>query len=161
MSTVYALSLKQPWAALLVHGRKSIEVRNWPTPRRGRVLIHAARIPDPRPEAWAHVTSADLHKAAELVGGIVGAADLTDCRTYRTPEAFAADRALHLNDPAWFKPPVLYGFTFAGMKLVSFRRLPGWMRFFPVPEGSSEGVEEASNGARTEISTRSTRKENR
>src|SRR5204863_2700985 len=39
---VYALSLKQPWAALLVHGRKSVEVRSWPTARRGRVLIHAA-----------------------------------------------------------------------------------------------------------------------
>src|SRR5207245_2747235 len=29
----YALSLKQPWATLLVHGLKSIEVRRWSTPR--------------------------------------------------------------------------------------------------------------------------------
>src|SRR5947199_331497 len=47
----YALSFKQPWAALLVHGLKSIEVRVWPIARRGPVLIHAARIPDPRPDA--------------------------------------------------------------------------------------------------------------
>jgi hypothetical protein len=129
----YALSLKQPWAALLTHGRKSIEVRNWPTPRRGRILIHAARIPDPRPEAWAHVKTPELKAAAGLVGGIIGAADLTGCLEYRTPEGFAADQSRHLNDPAWFKPPVLYGFTFAAMEVLPFRKLPGWMRFFPVP----------------------------
>ena len=32
----YALSVKQPWATLLVHGLKTIEVRAWPTARRGR-----------------------------------------------------------------------------------------------------------------------------
>ncbi|HEX4591648.1 MAG TPA: ASCH domain-containing protein [Gemmataceae bacterium] len=133
MADTYALSLKQPWAALLVHGLKSIEVRNWPTPRRGRILIHAARIPDPRPEAWAHIDTPQLKAAAELAGGIIGAAELTGCREYRTPEAFAADQPRHLNDPAWFKPPVLYGFTFAAMEMLPFRRLPGWMRFFPVP----------------------------
>ena len=53
--TQYALSLKQPWAALLVHGGKTIEVRRWATSRRGRILIHAARVPDPRPEAWTQV----------------------------------------------------------------------------------------------------------
>jgi hypothetical protein len=134
MSTRYALSLKQPWAALLAHGLKSIEVRNWSTPRRGPILIHAARMPDPRPEAWAYVTTRELHEAAEQIGGIIGAAELTGCLTYRTPEEFAADRERHLNEPLWFKPPVLYGFTFAAMKPLPFRRLPGWMRFFPVPE---------------------------
>jgi len=138
MSTTYALSLKQPWAALLVHGRKSVEVRNWPTPRRGRVLIHAARVSDPRPAAWAHV-SPELLAAARLVGGIVGAADLTGCVAYRSAEAFAADRHLHLNDPTWYRPPVLYGFTFANMVEVPFRRLPGWMRFFPVPAEAADG----------------------
>ncbi len=48
----YAISLKQPWATLLVHGLKTIEVRRWSTPRRGRVLIHAAGVPDERAEAW-------------------------------------------------------------------------------------------------------------
>ena len=61
--TLYALSLKQPWAALLVHGRKTIEVRRWATKRRGPVLIHAARVPDPRPEAWAQLPP-ELREAA-------------------------------------------------------------------------------------------------
>src|SRR5205823_6217499 len=32
---MYALSLKQPWATLLAHAVKTIEVRKWPTARRG------------------------------------------------------------------------------------------------------------------------------
>jgi hypothetical protein len=134
MSTAeYALSLKQPWAALLVHGRKSVEVRAWPTARRGRVLIHAAGVPDPRPEAWVWVPP-ELADAARVTGGIVGAAELTGCVEYQSPEAFAADAHRHLNAPAWFRPPVLYGFTFTNATVLPFRRLPGWMRFFPVPE---------------------------
>jgi hypothetical protein len=45
---------------------------------------------------------------------------------------FAADRHRHLNDPAWFEPPVLYGLVFANLGTVPFRPYPGWMRFFPV-----------------------------
>jgi ASCH domain len=134
MNKTYALSLKQPWATLLVHGLKSVEVRNWPTPRRGRILIHAAGVPDPRPEVRAHLITSELRAAAELRGGIIGEAELIDCVAYRTLEAFVADHKLHLNDPAWFKPPVLYGFKFANVKVVPYRRLPGWMRFFPVAE---------------------------
>jgi hypothetical protein len=131
MAKEYALSLKQPWAALLAAGRKSIEVRKWPTARTGRVLIHAARVPDPRVEAWAHVTP-ELRPLAEVAGGIIGVAELTGCLAYRTPEAFAADQSRHLNEPDWFHPPVLYGFTFEGMEVLTYRKFPGWMRFFPV-----------------------------
>jgi hypothetical protein len=131
----YALSLKQPWATLLVHGLKTIEVRRWPTARRGPILIHAARVPDHRPEAWAKLPLA-LHQAAHLLGGIVGEGDLTGCVTYATREAFAADEERHLNDPAWFDGPKLYGFTFARIKAVPFRSYPGWMRFFAVEENN-------------------------
>jgi hypothetical protein len=131
--TRYALSLKQPWASLLVHGRKTIEVRRWPTARRGRVLIHAARVPDPRPEAWAHVPP-ELLETARLVGGILGAGQLTDCVTYRTVEAFTSDQARHLNDPTWYVPPVLFGFAFSDLVALPFRKYPGWMRFFPIDD---------------------------
>ena len=130
----HALSLKQPWAALLVHGRKSIEVRNWTTPRRGQFFIHAARIPDMRDEAWKHVT-ADVRETAEFAGGIVGVATLIDCRTYASLADFAADGPRHLNEPEWFQPPRMYGFVFAEMEVRPYRRLPGWMRFFPIPIG--------------------------
>jgi hypothetical protein len=127
----YALSLKQPWAALLVHGRKTVEVRRWPTARRGRILVHAARVSDERPEAWAWVPE-ELRAAAALTGGILGAVDLTGCVAYRSREAFAADQARHLNPPDWFSGPVLYGFTVANAVVLPFRPYPGWMRFFRV-----------------------------
>jgi len=128
---MFALSLKQPWATLLVHGLKTIEVRRWQTVRRGRVLIHAARLPDDRREAWAHVPP-ELERAARRVGGIVGAGNLVACLKYRSEEAFACDQAKHLNDPSWFEKPVLYGFAFANLAALSFRPCPGGMRFFTV-----------------------------
>ncbi len=128
---VYALSLKQPWAALLAHGRKTIEVRRWPTARRGYVLIHAARVSDERREAWARVPP-ELEAEARITGGIVGAGELTGCLTYRTLEDFKEDQARHLNELSWFQGPVLYGFTFEKLTPLPFRKYPGWMRFFPV-----------------------------
>src|SRR5438067_8105541 len=107
----YALSLKQPWAVLLVHGLKSIEVRRWPTARRGRILIHAARVPDTRPEARRHV-SKELESLAELEGGIIGAVELTDCLRYADLPTFLTDQAEHYNEASWFEPPLLYGFRF-------------------------------------------------
>ena len=137
-TTNYALSLKQPWATLMVHGHKSIEVRRWPTTRRGRILIHAARIPDSRPEAWKHVPK-ELEEAAGLLGGIIGEADLTGCVIYRTPEAFQKDQPRHLNEPDWFDGSILYGFTFTNAVVLPYRKYPGWMRFFPVAEGAFKG----------------------
>lgn len=37
------LSIKEPWATLLVHGYKNIETRSWGTKQRGRILIHASK----------------------------------------------------------------------------------------------------------------------
>lgn len=132
----HALSLKQPWAALLAHGRKTIEVRRWRTARLGRVLIHASRVPDERAEAWALVPP-ELRDAAQLNGGIVGVGDITGCIAYRSLEAFTADQARHLNQPAWFTGSVLYGFLFSNLEVVPFRACSGWMRFFPVEKATS------------------------
>lgn len=38
-----ALSVKQPWAWLLVNGHKDVENRNWNTKFRGQVLIQASQ----------------------------------------------------------------------------------------------------------------------
>jgi hypothetical protein len=133
MGRMFALSLKQPWAALLAHGLKTIEVRRWPTARRERILIHAARISDERPEAWARVPP-DVLPTARLLGGIIGAGDLVDCVAYRDPLTFAADQPRHLNELAWFEEPALYGFVFANLTVLPYRRFPGWMRFFSVPD---------------------------
>ena len=39
------ITVKQPWAWLIIEGVKDIENRTWPTKFRGRVLIHAAAKP--------------------------------------------------------------------------------------------------------------------
>jgi hypothetical protein len=129
--TAYALSVKQPWAALLMHGLKTVEIRSWPTARRGRVWIHAAKAADPQPFGWSLVPSA-LQAAAAQTGGLIGVCELVDCLAYRTPEAFAADRQRHANDPTWFRPPVLYGFVLSQPTPMPFRACAGKVRFFPV-----------------------------
>jgi len=130
----YALSIKQPWAALVVHGLKTVEVRRWPTARRRRFLIHAARIPDERAEAWKHVRP-EVRETAKLLGGIIGAVRLSDCVAYRSLDEFMKDAAAHLNEAEWYEEPLLYGFSFTNAEVLPFRTYPGWMRFFPVKDG--------------------------
>jgi hypothetical protein len=130
MNLEYALSIRQPWAALLVHGLKTVEVRRWQTDRRGRVLIHAALTTDDRRAGWK-LLSADMHKTAALRGGIIGVAELVDCVTYASADAFNAEQALHRNDSDWYEPG-LYGFRFADARCLPFRKLAGYVRFFPV-----------------------------
>lgn len=156
LMTHYALSLKQPWAALLVHGLKTIEVRRWRTKHRGRLLIHAARVPDDRAEAWAHVPKEWL-ETAQLLGGIIGAGELTDLRTYRGPEEFRADQRYHLNEPSWFQPPQLHGFVFTHLSVLPFVPFPGKTRLFKMEWDESEGAltdcsyDEVCAGPRTQL----------
>lgn len=129
----YALSIKQPWAALLAHGLKTIEIRRWPTSRRGRIWIHASRTPDERPEAWKDLP-VEVQATARLRGGIIGSARLVDCRTYRDVDTFTRDRPLHWNDPGWFEPTGLHGFVFEEGHPCTFLRCAGWFGFFVCPE---------------------------
>ena len=41
MKQMKCLSVRQPWAWLIVNGYKDIENRSWDTKYRGRILIHA------------------------------------------------------------------------------------------------------------------------
>lgn len=126
-----AISVKQPWAALIVAGLKTIEIRSWATRRRGTILIHAGKIPDERPEGWERITTPELKLAAELRGGIVGVANLVACKGYASARTFAADANLHLNDPSWFAPR-LNGFVFRDIRALDFYPFIGQTLFFRV-----------------------------
>jgi len=102
MPELRLLSVKQPWASLLVHGTKQLEVRSWQTSYRGPVAIRASgritkglvgdmahddalyeatvdmwdRSPDPL--TYEEIVSAI--REAFPVGGVIGLATLTDCR---------------------------------------------------------------------------------
>jgi len=127
----YALSIKQPWAALLASARKSIEIRKWTTRYRGPLLIHAARVPDERDEAWKWVTD-DLRPLTKLVGGIIGEGNLVGSIAYADAEAFATDGERHLNDPSWFLESKTLGLVFADLKVRPFRKIPGKVKLFSV-----------------------------
>ncbi len=133
---MFALSVKQPWAALLVAGVKTVEVRRWPTRRRGPILIHASKLPDSRPEGWSLITTPELAALAELRGGLIGVCDLADCVRYPNAEAFAAAVGMHRNAPEWFKPDGLYGFVFRNPRSIAYHPLSGRTMFFAV-EGFS------------------------
>lgn len=127
-----AISVKQPWAALLVAGIKSVEVRTWTTRTRGPVLIHASKAPDPRPDGWALVDTPELRALAALRGGVIGVADLTSCVRYRTAEAFARATDAHRNNPDWFRPAGLFGFVFQNPRVIAYHACPGRTLFFAV-----------------------------
>ena len=134
MLPLVAISVKQPWAALIVAGRKTVEVRRWQTRRRGLVLIHASKVADDRDEGWARITTPELLELTRLRGGIIGTAEIEACRSYETAEAFAADAAAHLNAPEWFLPPRLFGFVFRDVRAVTFYPYVGQTMFFGVPD---------------------------
>lgn len=69
-----ALSLTQPWASLIIDGRKKIETRSWPVNYRGEFAIHAARSVDR--EACAHF---GYDPDAIPRGAVIGIATLADC----------------------------------------------------------------------------------
>lgn len=134
-----ALSLKQPWAALVVLGYKTIEVRTWATSYRGPLLIHAARQSDPRRLPWPIPDSA--RRLAELRGGIVGIVELVDCLSYTDRERFTLDSALHWNLPEWFAPPCMYGFVFRQPRPLPFVNCSGWFRLFRVSARLLRGLQ--------------------
>ncbi|MCK4553277.1 ASCH domain-containing protein [Candidatus Pacearchaeota archaeon] len=88
------LSIKQPWAELILQARKKIEIRKWNTKFRGEFLIHSSKIPD----------EASMKKFGfkNLQNGfIVGKAELIDVKTYKNDEEFTKDNNLHLANKGW------------------------------------------------------------
>ena len=84
-----AISIRQPWAGLIFHG-KDVENRVWATGYRGPLLIHAAKTPDK--EAFHYFETPDgrdlmgrnsLPADSQLFGGIIGLVNLTGCYLYR------------------------------------------------------------------------------
>jgi ASCH domain len=79
-NSMKAISVRQPWAWLIVNGHKMIETRSWMTDYRGPLIIHAAGKIDrsfSRRELEKHfrcVIPDDLP-----TGAVVGIADLIDC----------------------------------------------------------------------------------
>lgn len=80
-----ALSVRQPWAYLIVQGIKEEEYRSWSTDYRGPLLIHAGKSVDPKGmQKFRRVEKKHDQEPMEfLQGGIVGEVVLDDCEPYK------------------------------------------------------------------------------
>jgi hypothetical protein len=112
-----AISVRQPWAWLIVNGYKNIENRDWPTKVRGRVLIHASQKFDDIGYMWIGRKFPDIEMLEALPfdqGGIVGEAEIVDCvRQHRSP---------------WFMGE--YGFVLRNARPLPFIPCRGRLGFF-------------------------------
>jgi hypothetical protein len=123
-----AISVRQPWAWLIVHG-KDIENRKWRTHYRGPVLIHAAKGMSYDEyqmtklyAAQRGITVPDRHRIER--GGIVGMTEIVDCVTK--------------SDSRWFMGPM--GFVLANTKPLPFIECSGALGLFDVPEDIARQV---------------------
>jgi hypothetical protein len=117
-----ALSIRQPWAWLIVHGWKNIENRTWRTRFRGPVLIHASKGMTAGEYRAAQIfmaafTPLEMPPMGDLPrGGIVGVATILDCVDQHPSE--------------WFTGP--FGFVMDEARALPFVGCPGRLGFFAV-----------------------------
>ncbi len=98
------LSIKQPFADLIISGKKKIEIRSWKTNYRGELLIHASRTPDKYALKRFRIKESNIG-----LGKIIGKVNLVDCKAYTNKRYFLRDRNLHLAEG--YKADYCYGFV--------------------------------------------------
>ncbi|MDQ3836005.1 MAG: ASCH domain-containing protein [Thermoproteota archaeon] len=102
------LSLRQPYAELVVSGRKTIELRKWNTRFRGEFLIHASKV------IYKEICNLYGIDTSSLIrGAIVGSAVLYDAKLYQSENEFIADQIKHFADN--YSDP-RYGFLLSDAK---------------------------------------------
>lgn len=72
-----ALSIRQPWAELILRGRKKYELRTWATNHRGRLVIQAGKTVQAEDARKAGLDLADLTR-----GALLGTVEVVDCVPY-------------------------------------------------------------------------------
>jgi hypothetical protein len=77
-----ALTVRQPWAELILRGRKPFELRSWRTKYRGPLVIHAAA----KMDTW-DARHFGLDPESLVTSAFVGLAILADVRPYTREDA--------------------------------------------------------------------------
>lgn len=117
-----ALSIRQPWAHLVVEGIKHVENRERRSRYVGPLLIHAGKQPDLESVRWVNFTLIGLGRDAlppvESLprGGVVGRVDMTGC--------------VVAHDSPWFFGP--FGYLFARAQPLPFYACNGRLGFFEI-----------------------------
>ncbi len=113
----YALSVKQPWALLIVAGYKNVENRSWPTRFRGRIYIHASssrgdmgpeiadwiirRLDGKQVETFKHIMR------RPVFGAIIGEVDIVDCvQNHPSKWAIRGQYQWVLANPVRYEKPI-------------------------------------------------------
>lgn len=101
-----ALSIRQPWAWLILNAGKDIENRDWATSRRGRFLIHASKGMTKDEYRNGQDTLSEVEPLRLLPpferlarGGIVGSVELVDCVRASSSPWFFGEYGLVLREP--------------------------------------------------------------
>lgn len=121
-----AITVKQPWASLIVSGLKDIENRKWKTTFRGRVLIHASNSKDldnlPLDTIFTtpQINALKQHYSENVLcsfiyphGEIIGSVEIVDCVVNHTSvwaeKSSNEDKPIYnwvLANPIKFKNPI-------------------------------------------------------
>ncbi|MBZ5689851.1 MAG: ASCH domain-containing protein [Acidobacteriia bacterium] len=105
-----ALTIRQPWASMIVWGLKTVEVRSWSTEYRGEIFIHAAKRIDER--------AASLFCLDDLPrGALLGTVQLVDVEPL-TPDRWKQLADDHLQTGAC--EPGLYAWHVASPKALGY-----------------------------------------
>ena len=96
------LSVCQPFAELIIQGKKTIELRKWNTKFRGEFLVHAAK----------NILIEDCKRmkisSSITTGAIIGKVKLTDVKKYESDKELKADKKKHHSSSDFTKNK--YGF---------------------------------------------------
>lgn len=117
-----ALSLKQPWAELVLLGKKTIELRKWNTKFRGEFFIHASGNVDEK--QMKKFNFKDLSRQS-----IIGKANLVDVKIYNNKKDFLKDSDKHLASNMKFGK---YGFILTDIERIKPVNQKGQLGFFEV-----------------------------
>ena len=83
------LSVCQPFAELIIQGKKTIELRKWNTKFRGEFLVHAAK----------NILIEDCKRmkisSSITTGAIIGKVKLTDVKKYESDKELRSDKKKH------------------------------------------------------------------
>jgi hypothetical protein len=121
------ISIRQPWAWLIIHAGKDIENRDWCTNFRGPVAIQASKyVPTPAEISEIELAMKVRIRRSELqYGGVIGTAEITDCVSHHASPWFFGG----------------YGFVLVRPRPVRFHPLAGKLGIYDVPDYVPEYVD--------------------
>jgi len=124
-----ALAISQPWAELIIAGKKRIEIRTKNTAHRGWFYIYSAK-KDTKEEV---IEKFGYHELP--TGAVLGKAYLKSVKRYKNPEEFYRDEDLHLASKedieleGWKDRPK-YGYVISKVERLTPVRARGMPGFF-------------------------------